>query len=71
MHYNLVEDANLHQYCKDTDVSWRQRLSLKLKQILGMNTILCDSCKWDWRGACHNPARPNATSCSDYKRRGK
>jgi len=47
------------------------RLKLKIKKALGMNTFLCDSCKWDWRSACHNPARPNATTCRDYEKRGK
>ncbi|MEE8618789.1 MAG: hypothetical protein V3S84_01515, partial [Dehalococcoidales bacterium] len=47
------------------------KVSLRIKKALGMNIFLCDSCKWDWRGACHNPARPNATWCPDYKNRGK
>ncbi|MFC1944141.1 hypothetical protein ACFLX5_01370 [Chloroflexota bacterium] len=50
---------------------WKNRLTLRLKSLLGMNTILCDSCKWDWRSACHNPDRPNATNCPEYERRGK
>ncbi len=33
--------------------------------------FLCDSCAFDWRTACHNPDRPNATECKDYKSRGK
>ncbi len=44
----------------------------KIKDFLGIkDKILCDTCKWDWRSACHNPARPNATKCKDYERRGK
>ncbi len=35
-----------------------------------MKVILCDSCKFDWRGACHQPARPNAVWCPDYEKRG-
>ncbi len=50
--------------------NWSDRLKIRIKHALGMNVILCDSCKWDWRSACHNPARPNATSCKDYKKRG-
>ena len=49
---------------------WLDKLKLRLKKATGQNVILCDSCKWDWRSACHNPDRPNATSCSEYKRRG-
>jgi hypothetical protein len=50
--------------------TWRDRLTIRIKKALGMKVILCDSCKWDWRGACHNPARPNATHCPEYKKRG-
>jgi len=35
-----------------------------------MNIFLCDSCKWNWRGACRNRERPNATWCSEYEKRG-
>ena len=50
---------------------FKQRLILKFKKALGMNIFLCDSCKWNWRTACHRPERPNATECPDYSRRGK
>jgi len=50
--------------------NWRDRLSLRIKRFLGINPVLCDTCKWDWRSACHNPHRPNATSCPEYKKRG-
>jgi ribosomal protein L37AE/L43A len=50
---------------------WKDRFSLKIKKALGMNIFLCDSCKWNWRGACRNPERPNATWCSEYEKRGK
>ena len=46
------------------------RFTLKIKKALGMNIILCDSCKWNWRSACHNPDRPNATWCPEYEKRG-
>ncbi|MBI2869256.1 MAG: hypothetical protein HYX96_05470 [Chloroflexi bacterium] len=49
---------------------WKARIALGLKKTLGMNVILCSSCKWDWRGACRNAARPNATLCDEYKKRG-
>jgi hypothetical protein len=49
----------------------KDRIKLRLKKALGMNIILCDSCKWNWRGACHNEARPNATYCPEYKKRVK
>lgn len=43
---------------------------LRAKRLLGLNTILCDSCMWNWRSACHRPERPNATWCPDYKAKG-
>jgi hypothetical protein len=45
-------------------------LVINVKQWLGMKVILCDSCKYDWRQACHQPARPNAVWCPDYSKRG-
>jgi len=53
---------------KIMESTWH-KLKVKVKKALGMKVILCDSCKWDWRGACHNPSRPNATWCSEYKSR--
>ena len=52
-------------------LNWLERLKLEVKRVLGKNIFLCDSCQYDWRGACRNPARPNTTSCPDYKKRGK
>ncbi len=49
---------------------WLDKLKVKLKKAAGKDIFLCDSCMWDWRGSCHNPERPNATSCPDYKKRG-
>ena len=49
---------------------WLDRLKLRVKKALGMKTILCDTCKWDWRSACHHSERPNATWCPDYEKRG-
>jgi len=49
---------------------WLDRVKLRIRKALGMNAILCDSCKWDWRGACHHPERPNAIWCPDYEKRG-
>jgi hypothetical protein len=50
---------------------WGHKFKVGVKKMLGMNIFLCDSCKWDWRSTCHNPARPNATWCPDYEKRGK
>ena len=50
---------------------WLDRLKLWVKKMLGLKTILCDTCKWDWRSACHHSERPNATRCADYEKRGK
>ena len=50
--------------------NWFDRLKIRIKMALGMKVILCDTCKWDWRSACHNPQRPNAVYCPDYKKRG-
>ncbi|MFC2060659.1 hypothetical protein ACFLTZ_06210 [Chloroflexota bacterium] len=50
---------------------WTHKIKLGIKKALGMNIFLCDSCKWDWRGACHNSSRPNATWCPEYEKRGR
>ncbi len=50
--------------------SLKDRIVLKIKRALGMNILLCDKCKWNWRSACHNPERPNATWCPEYEKRG-
>jgi hypothetical protein len=50
---------------------WADKAKIRIKKMLGMNILLCDSCKWDWRGACHNPERPNAIWCLDYEKRGR
>ncbi len=47
--------------------NWFDTLKYKIKRMLGMNVFLCDSCKWDWRGACRHPERPNAWWCPDYE----
>lgn len=49
---------------------WLDRAKVRVKRLLGVKVILCDTCKWDWRGACHHPERPNATVCPDYEKRG-
>jgi len=38
----------------------------KFEKITGLKVILCDSCKWDWRSACHNPAA-QCDMCPDTK----
>ena len=55
----------------DMRPNWKDKFTLNLKKALGMNIFLCGSCKWDWRGACHNQARPNATSRPEYEKRGR
>jgi hypothetical protein len=32
-------------------------------------SFLCDSCKYDYPGACRSGSRPNAKACSQYQRR--
>lgn len=32
--------------------------------------FLCDSCRYDYGGACRRPERPNAKVCPDYRKRG-
>jgi hypothetical protein len=49
---------------------WLDSLKFKVRRALGRKVVLCDTCMWDWRSACHNPERPHATSCPDYKKRG-
>jgi hypothetical protein len=46
------------------------KFKIKIKEYFGKNVILCDSCKWNWRSACHDPARPNAKWCKEYEKRG-
>ncbi|MCB1196455.1 hypothetical protein KDK77_09740 [bacterium] len=41
----------------------------QLRDILFYNTILCDTCKYDYGDACTRPERPNARKCPDYKKR--
>jgi hypothetical protein len=51
--------------------SWLDTAKIRIKMMLGMKVLLCDTCKWDWRSACHHPERPNATWCPDYEKRGR
>jgi len=51
--------------------TWADRIKIRIKRMLGMNILLCDSCKWDWRNACRHPERPNAIWCPDYEKKGK
>ncbi|MCK5182140.1 MAG: hypothetical protein KAQ73_06340 [Dehalococcoidia bacterium] len=50
---------------------WLDKFKLGAKRALGMNMFICESCKWNWRSACHRPERPNATWCPDYTKKGK
>jgi hypothetical protein len=45
------------------------RLMERLRSLAPRNRPLCDRCRYDYASACHNPERPNALRCSDYKRR--
>ncbi|MEJ5187498.1 MAG: hypothetical protein WHT46_10525 [Candidatus Geothermincolales bacterium] len=36
---------------------------------LGFKRFLCDSCAFDYPGACSRPERPNAVECPDYRPR--
>jgi len=47
------------------------RFKIDVKRKLGMNVLLCESCKWNWRSACNRPERPNAAWCPDYEKKGK
>ncbi len=51
--------------------SWLDTANIRIKMMLGMKVLLCGTCKWDWRSACHHPERPNATWCPDYEKRGR
>ncbi len=42
----------------------------RLMTRLGLEKILCDTCKYDYGSVCTRPDRPNATVCPDYKRKG-
>jgi len=55
---------------KKNKPGWWDNMLIRVKRGLGMHIILCDSCKWNWRSACHQPARPNAVWCPDYEKRG-
>lgn len=47
---------------------WRQARA-RVVGLLAPGRFLCDSCRYDYRGACRRPERPNATACPDYERR--
>ena len=55
---------------KKTQPGRKDRFIIGIKKWLGMNVLLCGSCKWNWRSACRRPERPNATWCPEYKKRG-
>ncbi|MEM7308637.1 MAG: hypothetical protein AAF682_18280 [Planctomycetota bacterium] len=40
-----------------------------LRGLVPSSRVLCDTCKYDYGSVCTRPERPNATRCSDYKRR--
>ena len=47
---------------------WR-RLLHWLRSLVPRTRPLCDTCRYDYGGACKRPERPNAMHCPDYKRR--
>ncbi len=48
---------------------WK-KFTINVKKALGMRVILCDTCMFDWRGACRNRERPSAIVCNEYRKRG-
>lgn len=51
---------------------WRRltdRMRQRWQQMRAPGMFLCDTCKYDYRGACRRPERPNAAQCPDYKPR--
>ncbi|MEJ2739415.1 MAG: hypothetical protein P8105_06270 [Dehalococcoidia bacterium] len=55
---------------KKAGPNWFDRLKLQINGWFGKREFLCDTCKWDWRGACRHQERPNAVWCEDYEKRG-
>ncbi|HEX7365096.1 MAG TPA: hypothetical protein VF366_08025 [Dehalococcoidia bacterium] len=51
--------------------TWADRTKIRIKKMLGMDIVVCDSCKWDYPSACHHSERPNAIWCPDYEKKGK
>ncbi len=47
---------------------WR-RIRARWLAFKAPGRFLCDSCRYDYRGACNRPERPNATQCDDYEPR--
>ena len=45
-----------------------EALRIWFRRLTGRR-FLCDTCRYDYPGACHRPERPNALSCPDYRRR--
>jgi predicted nucleic acid binding AN1-type Zn finger protein len=41
----------------------------RLLSSLGLGSILCDTCKYDYGTACTRSERPNATVCDGYKKK--
>jgi hypothetical protein len=63
----IIPGRNLKMKAK---ASWGHNLKVKIKRSLGMNVFICDNCRWNWRSACHESTRPNATWCPQYQKRG-
>jgi len=43
-----------------------RRFTSWVRTHIGGHVVLCDSCKFNYRGACEKPERPNALVCEDY-----
>jgi len=56
---------------KKLEWNWVDRTKIRIKRMLGMNIVLCDNCKWDYRSACRHAERPNAIWCPDYEKKGR
>jgi len=52
---------------KERTMNFFKRLWQRWRCSLSGN-FLCDTCKYDYGGACRRPERPNATTCPDYQR---
>jgi hypothetical protein len=49
-------------------VSFLRRIWQRLRAA-SSGGFLCDSCKYDYPGACDRPERPNAKACDEFRPR--
>jgi hypothetical protein len=51
-------------------MSWWRKLLAALGLLRASGAApLCDTCRYDYGGACRRPERPNAYRCPEYKAR--